>query len=246
MQLQHYVGKCPRLYCFPFAGGTSLSYRPLIKSGQLLRNCNAYALELPGRGVRMQEPLTQDIATIKNECLQAIIPYVDYPLVFFGHSMGAILAFELLADLEAAYPQLNAHLIVSASNAPKHSLLKHDVSQMNDGEFIALLLTMGGIPPAISKNEALMQFFLPRIRSDFALLKQYKVRDQVVLRSPLSVIAASDDDNLQHAAVIDWQQYTQANYQITWCTGGHFYLEDNLNLLSDLLNQALTGVRNGR
>lgn len=232
-----------RLFLFPFAGGTSQSYRSLIKSGSLAP-CNISALELPGRGIRMRDLLTSDIAMIKAECFESIKPYVNQPLVLFGHSMGAILAFELLCELEANYPELNAALVVSAANSPKHVALKHDFSRMPNEEFKNVLNSMGGIPTAISENEALIEFFLPRIRNDFSLIQQYKNHKNIRLKSSIKVIAATDDDNLTREGITSWESYTQSSFQLNWCSGGHFYIEKNMTLLSDTLNQAISEVGN--
>lgn len=114
------------LFFFPFAGGTSQSYRQLIKSGEIM-GCNIFAFELPGRGIRISETFNSNLNAIKEDCLTSIMPYLNKKMILLGHSMGAIIAFELLSVLETHSPNLQSSLIVSAANSPRRIKFKHDV-----------------------------------------------------------------------------------------------------------------------
>ena len=222
------------LFLFPFAGGTSQSYRSFFKTFEHL-NCDIYSLELAGRGIRMQEPLVSNINQIMNECVEGFLPYIGRDSVFFGHSMGSILAYELLSAVESKFSQYSASLIVSAANSPRHIRLSKDVLGMNDVEFKLFLHGMGGIPPEISQHDALMQFLLPRIRNDFEIIDQYRCLGNHTLRSSIHAIAATDDTNLQHDSVEDWMAYTHSSFELTWCQGGHFYFERDSSLLTNVI-----------
>lgn len=222
------------LFMFPFAGGTSQSYRSFLNKLHHL-GCDIYSLELSGRGVRMDEPLISNIKQIIVESIDAFQPYIDRRVIFFGHSMGSILAYELLGALEKKYDQFSASLVVSAANSPRHAKLSNDVLGMNDAEFKIFLQGMGGIPPEISQHDALMQYLLPRIRNDFEVISQYRCFDINTLRSPIHVVAATDDCNLQYDSVMDWMRFTGANFNISWCQGGHFYFERDAKLLVDVI-----------
>ena len=239
IQLQQVDDSDVCLFLFPFAGGTIQSYKPLIKSGRLYSS-NIYALELPGRGVRMGTPSSLSIDEIKEECLHFIEPFLSKKIVFMGHSMGAIVAYELLASIEAQYPDLKASLVVSSAQAPRTVKAKYDVNHMNDDEFKDFIKRMGGIPDQISQYEEVMRFFIQRIRSDFKLLQNYHAANIQVLNSPISFIAAKDDPLIEETCVLDWAHYTRASFKMAWLhLGGHFYFLNDQTLLIDGINQAL-------
>ena len=226
------------LFLFPFAGGTAQSYRFLYQSGDV-KGCNIYALEMPGRGVRMSEPFTMNVDEIRESCISAIKPHLTDKMIFLGHSMGAILAYELLRDVEAIYPEHRSSLLISAANSPRSLKIKNDIFKMTGEEFKEYVIQMGGMPEQIMANDALVEFFLPRIYSDFGLLQQYKPRSDAPLHAPISVIAPTDDDNLEKAYVLDWENYTTSSFSIHWCTGGHFYLYQNAEVLKNELNRII-------
>lgn len=237
-------GNAPvNLFLFPFAGGTAQSYRFLSQEG-ILTGCSIYALELPGRGMRMSEPYTLTIDEIKEECLRSIKPYLCDKMVFMGHSMGAIIAYELLGDLEVLYPQLQFSLILSAANSPRSIIVKHDISKMTTEEFKHYVKNMGGIPAQISENESLLDFFLPRIRNDFELLEQYKPQSDRPLNAPITVIAATDDVNIERDNVLDWEHYAKSTIEFIWCEGGHFYLYENQSIVIQTITDVMQELIN--
>ncbi len=226
------------LFFFPFAGGTSQSYRSLVKSGKIV-GCNMYALELPGRGLRMNDNYSLSVEEIKNECILALQPFLNDPMIFVGHSMGSIIAYELLCAVKALNDASQAALIVSAANSPRHLTVKDHVFNMSLSEFRTYVKSMGGVPEAISENDQLLDFFLPRIYNDMKLLQTYKPNDKAILNTPITAIAPTDDNNVKPEYVLDWGNFTNNHFEINWCEGGHFYLFDEMTILTNVINQVL-------
>lgn len=226
------------IFLFPFAGGTAQSYRFLYQSHDI-KGCNIYALEMPGRGVRMSEPFTMNINDIRETCLSDITSITNDKMIFCGHSMGAIIAYELLRDVELMYPQSKSSLLVSAVNPPQILKNKHDIFEMTPDEFKQYVIQMGGLPDKIMSNDSLLDFFIPRIYSDFGLLQQYKPRINSPLISPINLIAPIDDNNLDLDHLSDWQNYTNSGFSMQRSSGGHFYLYSSPEILRDELKRII-------
>jgi medium-chain acyl-[acyl-carrier-protein] hydrolase len=227
-----------RLFCFPHAGGTTD-----IFSGwaELLGDHVEVALvQLPGRGQRFREPTITDMKLLIDSLKQAILPYDDMPFAFFGHSMGALVAFELSRSLKE-HPQQIKHLFLSACPAPQR-LPRSQVHKLADAVLIDYLITMGGTPAEILDDHELIKVILPVVRSDFQLVENYQFTNQSPLQIPLSLCMGESDPKTNIEDISLWGGLFSAGYNTRIFPGSHFYIRSQAINLAAWISANL-GVR---
>lgn len=144
-----------RLFCFPFAGGGASVFRSW--RSELPTNVELACIQLPGRENRRGEPLLHHLADVIQHLKLAIIPHLTVPFIFFGHSMGALIAFELVRSLRQTQHPLPQHLFVSACHAPQLPRHKPPRHTLSDAELFTELRRLEGTPAAILDNDELME-----------------------------------------------------------------------------------------
>jgi surfactin synthase thioesterase subunit len=231
-----------RLVCLPYAGGAAALYRHWRAA--LPATIEVCAVELAGRGVRIEEPPVGDVTRVCDEIAAAIdqLPG-DVPLAVFGHSMGARLAFEMARRFDGRV----AHLFASASPAPGlrrhrpgHAHLR-PVSELTDDDFKQRLRYLGGTPPKVLANDDLMARVLPVLRADFSLIEQYRVEPGLRISAPLTVFTGAGDRGLtaSDAVVAAWRERTAARSRIIELDAGHFFLDTHR---ADLLREIVADL----
>ena len=209
-----------RLFCLPFAGGGASFYRDWGKD--LPAGVDVCPIQLPGRETRLREPPHQRIEPLLEEVLTALRPWTGLPYALFGHSMGALIVFELARKLSGTPP---VHVYVSGNTAPQleiPSSLRHDLT---DQEFMDVLLRMEGMNPEILASPELMQMLIPRMRADCEANDYYRYYDAPPLACPLSVYDAADDPQTTPDSVEAWSENTTAEFASHRLEGGHFFLQ---------------------
>ena len=222
-------------FCFHFVGGTASMYFPwanLLPDGVLL-----YAAQLPGRGERIAEPFLQRFADVIEEYVQLFSGQkISLPFVFFGHSMGGLLAYEILAKLVTCYNLPQGYLAVSACKPPHRSVKVCKTSQLDDACFIEKIKQYGGTPAVILEDQTLLQFFLPRLRADTILLENYSYQPKQKLPIPILAFGGTSDKIVTPNDMSDWKEYTNSSFSGKHYPGGHFYLKEAQHqIISDIL-----------
>jgi medium-chain acyl-[acyl-carrier-protein] hydrolase len=215
-----------RLLCFPFAGGASSLYRAWPRA---LPSIEVWPVELPGRGVRADEPSCSDMTELCDGLVAAIDQVEDLPLALYGHSMGARIAFELARRLSGRV----VHLFVSGSQPPgvRPRYGGKDIrptEQLTDAELIAQrIVPLGGTPPEILAEPDLMQRALPIVRADMVLLDGYRVDPEARTACPITVLAGLHDPIAPPAVAAGWQRRTAAAWRMVELDAGHFFLDSH-------------------
>ncbi len=226
-----------RLFCFPYAGGSSTIFRPWLN--KLLNNIEICPIELPGRGSKIkQAPLNRLEPIIESFSLQ-IKPYLDKPFAFFGHSMGGILSFELTRLLYKKYKIGPVHLFISARSAPQIIDSKPPIHTLPESDFIEKLRDYNGTPNAVLQNKELMQLFLPILRADFAVLETYTYHHAPPLECPISVFGGLEDNKVSVENLEPWRAQTNNNFCLKMFPGGHFFINDYYPLLIEKISEIL-------
>ncbi|CAE6938721.1 thioesterase II family protein [Ectopseudomonas khazarica] len=229
-----------RLFCFPFAGGSVASFMPWFTA--LAPDIQLCAIQLPGRGARFGEPPVHDFATLIEQLGTVIASQGDRPYAFFGHSLGALVAFELAHHcVRRGLPQPR-HLFVSASGAPRHRVATPRYDLMSDAELLIKLRDYAGTPPEVLANQELMALLLPVIRADFALLGHYRYQPRPRLDIPMSVLAGRADAHVGLETLRDWQTETKAGCQLHRFEGGHFFAFEQADAVLELVKRKLATV----
>jgi surfactin synthase thioesterase subunit len=154
-----------------------------------------------------------------------ILTYATTPFAFFGHSMGALIAFELTRKLRAVEGVLPVHLLVSASRAPQLSNTKPKIHNLGHDEFIKALRRFNGTPLEVLESEELMELMLPALRADFALCETYEYESGPPLDIPISVFGGSQDQDIGRDELVQWQDQTTGTFTLRFLPGDHFFLQ---------------------
>jgi medium-chain acyl-[acyl-carrier-protein] hydrolase len=174
----------------------------------------------------LREPIPDDLQTLALAAADGLGPLLDTPFACFGHSMGALLAFEFVRQLRRRGLPGPAHLFVSARRAPQLPRTDAPLHTLPEGPFIEMLRQRyNGIPAAILAEPELLQLFLPMLRADFKMIETYQYRDEAPLECPISVFGAAQDKWAVQADLAAWQAQTNSPFKMQIFQGGHFYLQ---------------------
>lgn len=226
-----------RLICLPFAGGNANSYREW--PAYLSKNVEVVPIQLPGRENRFDEPAIDSAELLAGRLVDGLSSYLDRPFALFGHSMGALIAFELASQLRSKGLE-PVHVFVSGCKAPHlprdRSTHRHNLP---DQEFIAAVGDMNGVPHEILNNEDLMELVLPTLRSDFKLVETYRYRSQLPLRCPFSTFGGLDDREVTQDEIEAWSRHTVGPFQVNMLPGDHFFVNSSRSALLRLVTAQL-------
>lgn len=231
-----------RLYCFPYAGAGHTVFQHW--RAQLPGDIELALIKLPGRGARFSEPQADSLDELA-EALAGAIAEVGEGLdhfAFFGHSMGALLAFETARALLKRGLSPTA-LLVSARTAPSAHGWRERLSDLPDAAFLEVIRSMNGLPQEVLDNPEWLALFLPIIRADFALCEDYRYRPGLPLACPIGVLAGRDDASVPLPLLDGWAGETRAGCQTRLFPGGHFYLFEREAELLGLIQRQLCPQR---
>lgn len=235
------TGTRPVLVCFPHAGGAASVWRPL--SAALRGRADVVAVQYPGRQDRLAEPPAAGVVELAEGVVRAWPSDLRGPFVLFGHSMGAVVAFEVARRLRADGRGGPAALVVSGSPAPG-LVRRGGVHALDDAGFTAALRELGGVPEAVLAEPELLPLVLPPVRADFRAIETYACRPGAPLDVPVTALAADADPRARVAEVEAWRGCTRAAFSLQVVPGGHFaVVEDPVGLAERLA--AVPGVGSG-
>ncbi|MBD2411998.1 putative thioesterase [Nostoc calcicola FACHB-389] len=226
-----------RLFCFPYAGGSSAIFRTW--SNSLPRNVEVCAVEYPGRGKQINLPPYTRLEALVKAIAPSLIPYLDKPFAFFGHSMGGLISFELTRLLRLEYNLKPFHLFISACRAPQIPRTKPPIHTLPDPELLEELRTLNGTPKAVLENPELMEIFLPILRADFAVLETYIYTPQQPLECPITIFGGWQDKEVSHESLQAWQELGMSTFSLQMLDGDHFFIHSHQNSLLKLISQEL-------
>jgi len=211
-----------RLFCFCYAGGNAAVYLPW--QGALGPDIEVCAIQLPGRGTRFAEPLLQHIDEAVPAIAQAIAALPDLPFAFFGHSLGALLAYEVSHYLRERGGALPRQLIVSGAHGPRARNPKRQLHLLDDAALVSELERYDGTPPQVLANPGLLELLLPIVRADFRMASDYADTPRAPLPVPITVFAGRDDEFDDVAQYEDWFSDSSVGGELAWFDGGHFFI----------------------
>ena len=232
-----------RLFCFSHAGGHPAGYLPW--QAALGPQVEVRAVQLPGRAMRFHERSYREFDALAAELVAMLERHADLPFVLFGHSLGALLAFELaracgrrgLAPLQ---------VFVSGCGAPRLRRLRGRLHELGDDELCRELGRYNGTPAEVLADRELMQLLLPVVRDDFALVDGYRYVVGPALTVPLTVLAGRDDAEVPADIVPAWSDEAAAGCEVLWFDGGHFFIESARPAVLECLRQRLDALLDRR
>jgi len=223
-----------RLLCFPFAGGAASTFRTW--PDRLPAMVEVCAVQPPGREARLKEAPIRSLPTLVDALIEETRACRQPPFVFFGHSLGAIVAFELARALRRRGETMPVHLFVSGCGAPQQAAPEL-LSALPEAELIERLRRMGGTPGEVLEHAEMLELLLPTVRADFALRDSYVHASEPPLDIPVSAYGGHDDNEVTQSRLAAWRDQTRARFTLRGFPGGHFFLRT----ARDLLLEALAG-----
>ncbi len=213
-----------RLFCLPFAGGGASVYRLWGRS--LPPSVEVTAIQLPGRETRIRDPLVDRAEAMVARIADALATRFDRPYALYGHSMGALLSFEVIRELRRRGAPLPVHLFASARRAPHVPAKEENLHRLPDAQFVdGIRRRYNAIPDAVLAEKELMELFIPILRSDFALIETYAHRREDPVDVPISAFGGVDDRQATRQDLEPWAELTRGPFALRSFTGGHFFIQ---------------------
>lgn len=231
-----------RLFCFPYAGGAARTYRPWAQTLPL--EIDVCALEVPGRGNRLREPPPTKISQAVDLIGKEIVSLLDRPYAFFGHSMGAILGFEVARLLRRRAQQLPTHLFVSGHRAPQVPKTEPFTYNLPEVEFIEELHRLNGTPVEVLEHPDMMRIMMPLLRADFESIQTYSYTHEPPLDCPITVLGGLSDPDVSRETLEPWREQTTAAFNLKMFPGDHFFLhQEQTRILRVIAQEAFKPYR---
>lgn len=209
------------LLCFPYAGGGASAYRDWQAAWP--ERIEVCSLELPGRETRFSDPLRTDLGALAAEIAELIEPLWERPLAFFGHSMGAHLAFET-ARIAGSRGHSLRLLCASGARAPSIPRRTPELHALPHAEFVAQLSELGGTPSEVLAEPELLELLVPILRADCALTERHVSQPGAKLAAPILALGGRDDPHVTLEELAAWQTQTSSAYREHVFAGNHFFL----------------------
>jgi medium-chain acyl-[acyl-carrier-protein] hydrolase len=230
------------LFCIPHAGGGASAYRNWAQA--LAPQVGVKVLQSRGRESRFREPPLTELEDVLEDLYRFVEPDTTGPFAFLGHSMGALLTFELAHRLRTKTGRLPVHLFISACRAPNRVQLDTPCSSWPQPEFIAeVMRRYGGFPPQVLADAEFMAAILPAMRADFRILERYRAPERPLLDCPITVFGGRTDITTPQAALEDWQQQTRGAFSLVMLDASHFYLQEKRPAMASKILNALSLAR---
>ena len=226
-----------RLFCFPYAGGSSYtfeSWRDFLPD-----TVEICPIELPGRRKRFRESLYKSLDLLLADLASVLLPHLKQPFVFFGHSMGGLVSFELTRLLRRKYNLSPVHLLISGCRATQLPPSKPPIHNLDDEAFKQEVIRLGGTPQAILDNKEMMELIMPTLKADFEVIETHTYQPETPLNIPLTVFGGENDPEVAPEELAAWEEQTSANFSLKMFEGGHFFIEEQRSQLLNSVNNIL-------
>ena len=233
-----------RIFCFPFAGGSTTTYMPWLK--HFNSDTELVFIQPPGRGSRMIEPAHDNMNDLIDELMKHGSYITSTPYVLFGHSLGSRVAYELSCQLKSAKLPLPAYFIASGSRAPHLPNEKRQISNLPQDEFMQELEQLNGTPKEILLNQELMSFLTPLLRADFKIAENYQANKDP-MPFPILVLHGENDSGIRLEQAAAWDELSEEKSQLIQLPGDHFfinqYLPEVLEQVSIVVNKFMASAK---
>ncbi|MFI6730085.1 alpha/beta fold hydrolase [Streptomyces sp. R-74717] len=226
-----------RLVCLPHAGGSASFYLPVSRA--LAPDVEVLAVQYPGRQERRLEPGIDNVPDYADRIFEMLKELTDKPLALFGHSMGAMLAYEVALRMRRAGLPAPVRLFASGRRAPSRQRPNERLHEGTDAEIIAKVRQLGGPNAGVLSNPEMLELILPAIRNDYTAVETYRYEPGPVLDCPVTVLVGDNDPEVTIDEAHAWAQHTTGPFDVETFPGGHFYLADQGPRVIDLVRGTL-------
>jgi len=227
-----------RLVVLPHAGGSASFYLPLSRA--LSSRFEVLAVQYPGRQDRRHEPCVSDLVELARSVFEALGPWDTRPVALFGHSMGAVLGFEVARLIESKGGTTPVRLFASGRRAPSRHR-DESVHLRDDDGLVAELRKLSGTDARILGDEEVLRMALPAIRGDYRAVESYRYRPGPALACPITVFTGDDDPRTTLEEARAWAGHTSGDFELNVYPGGHFFLTEHQAAIVERISAALGG-----
>jgi surfactin synthase thioesterase subunit len=228
------------LVCLPHAGGSASFFFPLSRA--LAPQVTVLAVQYPGRQERYREPNIDSVPLLVDQIFDALVDTVTGPLALFGHSMGAVLAYEVALRLQRARLPEPLVLIASGRRAPSR-YREENVHKRTDEQIMALMGALSGTGGDLLADDGMMRHILPAVRSDFRAVETYRHDPEARLTCPITVLTGTADPLTSLAEADGWREHTSGPVEVRTFPGGHFFLAEQAASVTSAIRAALATYR---
>ncbi|MFI5727009.1 thioesterase II family protein [Streptomyces cyaneofuscatus] len=223
-----------RLFCFPYAGGGASTFRGWAEL--LPAEVDVYAVQPPGREDRLFETPVDDLAVVLREVVPEILEFSNEPFSLFGHSLGAVVCWEVARTLRDDHGVEPEHLFLSGCRAlPTLHDGRRDLYALSDHELVTALREMNGTPEEILQNDEFMRLLLPAVRADYAMLSRYRFVRGTAPECGVTVFGGANDPAVSRGQLERWAADLPGGSQTLVLPGDHFFLHSSrVRLLAEI------------
>lgn len=230
-----------RLFCLPYAGGSSVIYHNWARG--LPDFLEVIPVQLPGRGMRLGTPALTRMDDLTEQLSLVLAEFLDLPCYFFGHSMGALIAFELAHALRMRYGVEPEALFLSGRKPPSLPEQERDIHRLPKDRFVERLRLLNGTHPDLLENEEILELILPTLRADFELVQTYSFKRGVKLRCAIHALGGSQDPEANDEIIRQWRDFTSGPFSMETLEGDHFFIHKQRDQLLACLSRAIKNQR---
>ncbi|MBU0994179.1 MAG: alpha/beta fold hydrolase [Proteobacteria bacterium] len=223
-----------KVFFFPYSGSGPQAYMPFAENS----NFDLYALEMPGRGRRFTEKMHDSIHKIVEEACNHLVNLLDHrPFIFFGHSLGGILAFETTLELRRRGFESPGRLFVSGINPPHLPATVPPISHLPYDAFVERLRELGGTPHEILENAEMLSILVPILRNDFAVYENYIHQTKGSLSCPITALGGAHDHCCPSENLEKWSEKTEGPFLKHIFDGGHFFIYNHVKRIIGIMGE---------
>lgn len=225
-----------RLFCFPYSGAGASAFAAW--TGAFPARVEVCPVQLPGRETRLSEPAFRRMSQLVPALARGIAPFLDRPFAFFGHSLGALIAFELARFLGREPGLTPVRLFASGHRAP-HLAGGGEVHRASDAALGQKLREINGTPAEVLENPELRALLFPIFRADFEISETYAYEPQEPLSCPLCALGGLSDPHVDAEGLSEWRRHTAAEFEVQRFAGDHFFIAESRRAVIDFVVRQL-------
>lgn len=228
-----------RLVCLPHAGGSASFFHPV--SARFAPQVDVVCVQYPGRQDRRREPCIDDIGVLADRLTAELLQLSDRPTVLFGHSMGAVVAFETAWRLEQQGRHQPSALVATGRRAPS-THRDESVHRRDDDGLLAEVRALNGTASSLLEDDELIRMALPAIRGDFHAIETYTCAPGRRVRASITALTGDADPKTTIEENSAWRAHTEGEFRMKVFSGGHFFIATQQSAVNEEISRAVAGL----